>query len=629
MSTDYYSVLGVSPSATDDEIKRLYKKLAVKYHPDKTNDPKLHQKFILIQEAYDTLKEPLLKAKYDILRHLLGPKYGYSSYSSNYSPSGNYRTSPKSSYTNASSYSYYASSSYLKPSSSYFGWQQLNSRTYTDAYNRKRKEEEEHAAKMAAEKVRQQMLNRKKQEYMAEAQKIREKEQREKLEREAQERKEKARREAQERKEQGYEQAKQKAHQAQWHTHPRQEELFASESEYDSVEEYEYYHHNGNIEAEDEPEDEDDGNYWSTEDGYHEEVQNGPGRDLTQPIIVEDDEEDEEDLVEEEIDDEDESVDDSGRFEDCQSAPPTDTADPNQLMNQEDLDGSESLHGAPETPQDGPEVVEVPEDPENSDFSRPGSPQKPFGAASQNFEGASQNFSAGQQRARTGSSSKAKLNFKKPRFADMSEMRDTLGTDLEDVSFEDMRDNLPDNTPEMGARGFQKTRKASATMQSSSKRPRVAEYTDGLSRAQTVFTPINKATARFHNSTILPSDLTPELDESTLVFNEQPPKLEVTQSLTHTQWDAYVDSIRAYERRFAKYRQAVFKFQMGRMEKDERHHNIIYSDVSCLDVYNTCLFNDMLIVQNYHRALQEFKETLISFRRNCEMVNVMETGNVY
>lgn len=625
MSTDYYSVLGVSPSATEDEIKRLYKKLAVKYHPDKTNDPNLHQKFILIQEAYDTLKDPLLKAKYDLLRNLQTPRYGYSSYSANYSPSGNYRTSPKSPYTNASSYSYYASSSYLKPSSSYFGWQQLNSRTYTDAYNRKTKEEEERSAKAAAEKVRQQMLNRKKQEYMAEAQKIREREQREKLEREAQERKEKARREAQERKEQEYEQAKQKAHQEQWHTQQDQEELSSSESEYESIEEYEYQKPHRTEEDDDDIEEdyleEEEDNYGSEEE-YYEEVQSGPGRDLTQPIIVEDDEDDEDDLVEEEIDEEDESVDDSGRFEDCQSAPPTDTVDPNQLMNQEDLDGSESLHGAPETPQDGPEIVEVPEDPEISDFSRPGSPQKPYGAATPKF-------SAGQQRPRTESSSKAKLNFKKPRFADMSEMRETLGTNLEDVSFEDMRDNLPDNAPAAGARGFQKTRKASATMQSSSKRPRVAEYTDGLSRAQTLFTPINRTTARFHNSTILPSDLAPDVDENTLVFNVQPPKLEVTLALTHTQWDAYVDSIQAYERRFAKYRQAVFKFQMGRMEKDERHHNIIYSDVSCLDVYNTCLFNDMVIVQGYHRALQEFKETLISFRRNCEMVNAMETGNVY
>src|SRR5512147_2271725 len=53
---DYYAVLGVPASATQDEIKKQYRKLAAKHHPDKNpNDPKAADTFKAISEAYQTL----------------------------------------------------------------------------------------------------------------------------------------------------------------------------------------------------------------------------------------------------------------------------------------------------------------------------------------------------------------------------------------------------------------------------------------------------------------------------------------------------------------------------------------------------------------------------------------------
>lgn len=63
---DYYKVLGVSRDASDDEIKRAYRKLAQEHHPDKhAGDKGKEDSFKLINEAYEVLKDPQKKANYD------------------------------------------------------------------------------------------------------------------------------------------------------------------------------------------------------------------------------------------------------------------------------------------------------------------------------------------------------------------------------------------------------------------------------------------------------------------------------------------------------------------------------------------------------------------------------------
>lgn len=51
----YYKILNLHPGASKDEIRRAYRKLAMKYHPDKNPDPRAEELFFLAKEAYDVL----------------------------------------------------------------------------------------------------------------------------------------------------------------------------------------------------------------------------------------------------------------------------------------------------------------------------------------------------------------------------------------------------------------------------------------------------------------------------------------------------------------------------------------------------------------------------------------------
>lgn len=65
MGKDYYKILGIAKNASEDDIKKAYRKLALKYHPDKNKSSGAEEKFKEIAEAYEVLSDKKKRDIYD------------------------------------------------------------------------------------------------------------------------------------------------------------------------------------------------------------------------------------------------------------------------------------------------------------------------------------------------------------------------------------------------------------------------------------------------------------------------------------------------------------------------------------------------------------------------------------
>jgi len=62
---NYYNTLGIAPNATEDEIKKVYRSLAMRYHPDRNQAPGADARFKAIAKAYEILSDPVKREEYN------------------------------------------------------------------------------------------------------------------------------------------------------------------------------------------------------------------------------------------------------------------------------------------------------------------------------------------------------------------------------------------------------------------------------------------------------------------------------------------------------------------------------------------------------------------------------------
>lgn len=67
MGKDYYKTLGIPKGSNEEEIKKAYRRMALRFHPDKNKDANAEEKFKEIAEAYEVLSDPKKRAVYDQL----------------------------------------------------------------------------------------------------------------------------------------------------------------------------------------------------------------------------------------------------------------------------------------------------------------------------------------------------------------------------------------------------------------------------------------------------------------------------------------------------------------------------------------------------------------------------------
>lgn len=644
--SDYYSVLGVSRAASTEEIKKQYKKLAIKFHPDKNKDEGAHEKFLRVSEAYETLKDDTLRQEYNMKNAMNGAQsstpYQRASDFNSHFPSQRYSyKSPEYTHTQGAGGSYKFGTSFRSGTSYFSSYFESNARAYSDYYQRPTRREARESRdsrndtqKMAqdAKKMMQELLERKKAEYLRNAKKRSEDETKRRME-----------------------QALRDYTQPSYTSQRQKSEKFrANKNLWD-------------LDSEDEEA--------FGRSGFSSGSGDQPGQNSSRPIVVDDDTEEDtpdvrkrnskEDVKglfdidvdvevdgDEDVDEEIASESDEDYYQDADSHQNTRGSEFNEESEEsEDRDGdnieedeneffqadkatnppSEGFNHMeetsfaseadeyPKTPVSEPDVVEVDDVDEN-------------GAETVLLEEAPKDMQNNGKRSKhirqtsfaQRRPGETPNGAKKPRLSNYDDMKSSLGTDLNDLDFSDIFDNLP---------GVSKSNNGNSTTSSSeaagarvrkmrpSKRAKIAEYTDGLARALTLFTPVNTFNMRDPSHTVTARDLQPKMDLESLKFTHSPPQLLLVPSTSKEEWNAYCAKIQLYQLHFSTYRKLVLEYQVARFDIDKKCHNVIYSDADSLAVYQQCLSTEYQVMRGYDEAFQEFQQTMRIFRANCIIMN--------
>lgn len=587
--SNYYQVLGIPPTASEDEVKRSFKKLAVKYHPDKTDNKDHHQLFIKINEAYETLKSPDSRKKYNS-KNGFDPKPDYT-----YTASTTFTTS-RTSFTRGGAGVYYE----------YYRRHEKEAEDLARETARQRQEAQEALnAKFAREK--EELERRRKEEAQRRLYKWKEEQmkQQQAKEREAELARERRREEEEEA----------KRFREEMEHRQRQEQFLRSQNEVkterideNDMENDQYDDDIVEFEA----------RFINREDDRQDEALSEAG-DLNNPIVVEDEDDTPSTL----------SKDSSN----LSYASATETADPETELEQEQE--PESGSGSSKTTYlNMANLEKLFSEGLNSNFKaqksrRSASPtrpkfQTPLKKPASNVRLQSSPVPVpNSSKTVPNSSKKMKVGTSGPKSPekkyDYTEFEEALGTNIDNVDLSDIYDSLPNST-----------RKISENITNAKKKPRLSEYSNGRTKADTLHIPVNKTMFSGHPSpskpktraiSVLDLHASPAIHGYVAPTPPSPPEVA---RLTSQAWKQYVGAINVYEKRFLDYKKHIIQYQFERYKKDEEFYDVINNDPGNFEVYQACLSRDFEVLEEYHNALRDFITTMQNYKQNCSWMQMAQ-----
>lgn len=579
---NHYQVLGVPTNASQDEISRAFKKLAIKYHPDKSNDPRHHELFIEVQKAYETLRSVESRKVYDRANNIKSTRS-----TTNTSTSTSTNTSSNNPYyTNININT--SNRGFSFSSNTNFSWGHFHLYFTTDDLLEKqkqaqmekiRRETEIRNAKWAADAERERLreeLEKTKREHIEKLRQMK----RDQEAREAREEARKSREEARKFQEENearsrhfeanmYNQRKKQAYRAQW-----SEPLRAF-----------------------------DGDIFTRRDKRG---------DVSDPIVVEENDLGAEYHTGEEFGDEDDGYQRNQGHGDYVGKTESYTHQyyDSPLPDESDLAGPrpESVD-IPGNSFDEPIILDdsrqpsepapdpVPEQvPQATDPVPEQAPQAPEPAQAPVPPGPAQ------------APEPPRSPNKRAKVFSLDDLSESLGPDIGTDDLNSLRETLPftDHNPK-------------------SKRPKTAEYSNGSSKAETLHTPVNKKPVRGFAAKRSPGLTMLEFNASSLVNSilpPQPPRIQINHAITREYWDTYLQHIVEYQQKFLEYKRRMLKYQKSRLQKDVEHFNVYNTNPEAFAVYLKCIEQDSVASQALAESGRVFSQTMREYQQNYNWVRV-------
>ncbi|KAI5950793.1 hypothetical protein KGF54_003867 [Candida jiufengensis] len=228
---------------------------------------------------------------------------------------------------------------------------------------------------------------------------------------------------------------------------------------------------------------------------------------------------------------------------------------------------------------------------------------------------------------------RSKISSQNPAFGSPLDMNgfDIKVGDIEEVNFNEIYESLPDDQK-------RKTPKSDeASNISSSSGQKTFDYTNGKSKADILSNPLNKNPVRGYTSTSSSETTTTsstkklnilDLHASPKVHNftaPNPPSMIFNpETMTRLRWQRYVNSLEDYQKAFLSYKEAIVRYQMERTEKDIQFFNEINdeNDNENMEVYKQCLARDLEVVGQFKASLRVFSQIMTLYQQNRNWINM-------